>query len=96
MAGGKILRARGSFLHRRTRHAWQAALIAIAGLGVPGAVAPPRPAQPFTVHEVASFSTPWAMDFLPGSGVRLTKMALLTEKEGRLWLVDTATGQRRR
>jgi glucose/arabinose dehydrogenase len=32
------------------------------------------------------------MDFLPGSGVPLTKMALLTEREGKLWLVDTATG----
>jgi len=35
------------------------------------------------------------MAFLPGSGVALTKMALLTEKEGKLWLVDTATGKRR-
>lgn len=49
-------------------------------------------ARPFTVAEVASFSTPWAMDFLPGSGVPLTRMALLTEREGKLWLVDTATG----
>ena len=48
--------------------------------------------RPFAVTEVASFSTPWAMDFLPGSGVPLTKMALLTEREGKLWLVDTATG----
>ena len=51
-------------------------------------------APPFTVTPVASFSTPWAMAFLPGSGVRLTGMALLTEREGRLWLVDTATGIR--
>ena len=48
--------------------------------------------RPFTVTEVASFSSPWAMDFLPGSGVPLTKMALLTEREGKLWLVDTQTG----
>ena len=48
--------------------------------------------RPFTVTEVASFSTPWAMDFLPGRGVPLTKMALLTERDGKLWLVDTATG----
>jgi len=34
------------------------------------------------------------MAFLPGSGVPLTNMALLTEKEGRLWLVDVATGKR--
>jgi glucose/arabinose dehydrogenase len=46
------------------------------------------------VAEIASFSTPWAMAFLPGSGVPLTNMALITEKEGRLWLVDVASGQR--
>jgi len=34
------------------------------------------------------------MDFLPGSGTALTKMALITEREGKLWLVDTATGKR--
>ena len=34
------------------------------------------------------------MDFLPGSGVPLTSSALVTEKEGRLWLVNTATGSR--
>lgn len=50
--------------------------------------------RPFTVTEIADFSTPWAMAFLPGSGVPLTTMALLTEKEGKLWLVDTATGKR--
>ena len=50
--------------------------------------------RPFTVHELAEFDTPWAMAFLPGSGVPLTNMALLTEKEGRLWLVDAATGKR--
>lgn len=51
--------------------------------------------RPFTVTPVATFSTPWAMDFLPGSGVRRTATALVTEKEGRLWLVDTASGARR-
>ena len=51
--------------------------------------------RPFTVHEVASFSTPWAMDFLPGSGVSLTNLALLTEREGKLWLVDVRDGNRR-
>lgn len=50
--------------------------------------------RPFTVAEVASFSTPWAMDFLPGSGVPLTSAALVTEKEGRLWLINTADGNR--
>jgi len=51
-------------------------------------------ARPFTVTEVADFSTPWAMAFLPGSGVPLTSMALLTEKEGKLWLVDVSNGKR--
>jgi aldose sugar dehydrogenase len=51
--------------------------------------------RPFTVAEVAKFSTPWAMDFLPGSGVPLTNLALLTEKEGKLWLVDVRNGSRR-
>ncbi|HET9811323.1 MAG TPA: PQQ-dependent sugar dehydrogenase [Sphingomicrobium sp.] len=50
--------------------------------------------RPFTVTEVASFTTPWAMDFLPGSGVPLTNAALLTEKEGTLWLIDVVTGKR--
>jgi len=50
---------------------------------------------PFTVAEVAKFSTPWAMDFLPGSGVPLTNLALVTEKEGKLWLVDVRDGSRR-
>ena len=51
-------------------------------------------ARPFSVSEVARFDTPWAMDFLPGSGVRLTNMALLTERSGKLWLVDVATGKK--
>ena len=51
--------------------------------------------RPFTVSEVMDFSTPWAMAFLPGSGARLTNMALVTEKEGTLWLVDVASGERR-
>jgi glucose/arabinose dehydrogenase len=50
--------------------------------------------QPFAVTPVAQFSTPWAMSFLPGSGVRLTNMALVSEKDGRLWLVDAANGRK--
>jgi len=49
--------------------------------------------RPFTVTKIAEFNTPWAMAFLPGSGVPLTNMALLTEKEGKLWLVDVANGK---
>lgn len=34
------------------------------------------------------------MDFLPGSGVPMTNMALVTEKAGKLWLVDVTNGQK--
>ena len=93
---------RGHILQPGTKRApsrlvWQAALllsVATAACGQATTKPAGTSAPPFTVHEVATFSTPWAMAFLPGSGVRLTKLALLTEKEGKLWLVDTATGKR--
>ena len=83
-------------------------LLALTACGTsdPGAAQPNEAAQkaappvttpsgrPFTTAEVASFTTPWAMDFLPGSGRPVTNMALVTEREGRLWLVDVATGER--
>jgi glucose/arabinose dehydrogenase len=50
--------------------------------------------RPFNVTSIAEFNTPWAMAFLPGSGVPLTNLALLTEKEGKLWLVDVRNGHR--
>ena len=53
-------------------------------------------ARPFAVSEVAKFDAPWAMDFLPGSGVRMTNVALVTEKPGKLWLIDAATGKKTR
>ena len=49
---------------------------------------------PFTSKEVANFASPWAMDFLPGSGVPLTSTALVSEREGRLWLIDVNSGER--
>ena len=69
-------------------------LLVVAACGSAPSQSAATAERPFTVNEVAKFSTPWAMDFLPGSGVRLTNMALLTEKEGRLWLLDVATGRR--
>ena len=48
-------------------------------------------ARPFSVSEVAKFDTPWAVAFLPG-----TTTALVTEKPGRMWLVDVAIGQKQR
>jgi aldose sugar dehydrogenase len=50
--------------------------------------------RPFTVTPVADFGSPWAMDFLPGRGLPLTSAALITEREGKLWLVDTKTGNK--
>jgi glucose/arabinose dehydrogenase len=51
-----------------------------------------RSDRPFTVTEVTKFDSPWALAFLPGSGVPLTNIALVTEKRGRLWLVNVETG----
>ena len=44
---------------------------------------------PFSVAPVATFGSPWALAFLPG-----THDALVTEKPGSVWLVDTATGKK--
>lgn len=44
--------------------------------------------RPFVVQEVTQFGAPWAMAFLPG-----TEQALVTERTGRLHLLDTTTGQ---
>ena len=66
--------------------------VAQSNEGVRQAAGPAQSERPFNTAEVADFTSPWAMDFLPGSGRPLTNMALVTEKEGRLWLVDVATG----
>jgi glucose/arabinose dehydrogenase len=47
----------------------------------------PSSEPPFTTAPVATFDAPWAMDFVPGS-----TSALVTEKGGRLWLVDVGSG----
>jgi glucose/arabinose dehydrogenase len=41
----------------------------------------------FVSTAVATFDSPWAMDFLPGSTT-----AIVTEKPGRIWLVDLRSG----
>lgn len=46
---------------------------------------------PFATSPVATFDSPWAMAFLPG-----TQTAIVTEKPGHLWLVDTGTGAKQR
>lgn len=89
----KSILQRGEWRNRPHRPLWQAALLLFpvaCGQATTGNAQTSAP--PFTVQEVAKFSTPWAIDFVPGSGVPLTKIALVSEKEGSLWLVDTATG----
>jgi ABC-type glycerol-3-phosphate transport system substrate-binding protein len=44
----------------------------------------PATRPPFTTAEVTTFDSPWAMDFLSGSGVPRTNTALVTEKAGPL------------
>lgn len=49
----------------------------------------PETKPPIATAEVASFDNPWALAFLPG-----TNTALVTEKPGRVWLIDVRTGQK--
>ena len=49
----------------------------------------PASEPPFTTTAIATFDNPWALAFLPG-----TNSAIVTEKPGRLWLVDVKTGQK--
>jgi aldose sugar dehydrogenase len=71
-----------------------ASLIAAACQPVASDAAPASNSdKPFDVAVVADFDEPWAMTFLPGSGVPMTSTALVTQKNGTLLLVDTATGK---
>ena len=54
------------------------------------AQAPAAADRPFDAVEVARFDEPWAMTFLPDGRL------LVTEKAGRLWVQDVATGKRTR
>jgi glucose/arabinose dehydrogenase len=44
---------------------------------------------PFATAAIATFDNPWALAFLPS-----TDIAIVTEKPGRIWLVNAATGQK--
>ena len=74
-----------------------AGLVLVLGAcgSAPSAGAGPSSAErPFTETAVATFNEPWALDFLPGSGVPKTNMALVTERGGKLWLVDVTNGRK--
>ena len=47
--------------------------------------------RPFVLTPVATFDAPWAMTFLQGGTT-----ALVTEKPGRIWLVDLSNGRKQR
>ena len=73
-----------------------AALLVLAACGAATSqpAAQPSAERPFAATEVTTFNSPWALDFLPGSGVRMTNVALVTEKAGKLWLVDVTNGKK--
>jgi glucose/arabinose dehydrogenase len=48
---------------------------------------------PFDSKAVATLDEPWAMTFLPGSGIEMTNVMLVSEKKGRLQLIDTKSGK---
>ncbi|HEX5239211.1 MAG TPA: PQQ-dependent sugar dehydrogenase [Sphingomicrobium sp.] len=54
-----------------------------------GAANLPLSQPPFASTTVATFDNPWAIAFLPG-----TSTAIVTEKPGRIWLLDVRTGQK--
>ena len=70
-------------------------LAACGGGGSSGQPANPQPADPpatgaaFSTTAIATFDSPWAMAFLPG-----TNLAIVTEKPGRIWLVDITNGSK--
>ena len=76
------------------RHIQVAMLLALASCSS-SMTAQASSERPFTTTAVTTFDSPWAMDFLPGSGVPMTSLALVTEKPGRIWLIDVASGRKR-
>jgi glucose/arabinose dehydrogenase len=57
--------------------------------GAGGAANLPSSEPPFTTSAIATFDNPWALAFLPG-----TQVAIVTEKAGRIWLVDVSSGRK--
>ena len=75
--------------------AMEAGLLALAACGSSAttgnqvAAAPVSGDVTFVSTRVATFNSPWAMDFLPGS-----RLGIVTEKPGRIWLVDLGSGHK--
>jgi glucose/arabinose dehydrogenase len=74
-------------------------LLVVAACGAPGATSAQSSdnetassssgGRPFAVTELATFDSPSAMAFLPGGST-----ALVTEKPGRIWLIDVTNGRK--
>jgi len=64
-------------------------LLMVAGCGASPSASAPSAGPPFTSTPVATFNSPWAMDFIPGGTT-----ALVIEKRGRLWLIDVSNGRK--
>lgn len=50
---------------------------------------PQGQSRPFRTSVIASFDSPWAMAFFPGSTI-----AVVTEKPGHVWLIDVVNGRK--
>src|SRR3954465_7433506 len=75
---------------RRLSQAALSVLLAACGSSAPTAAQPVgSPGRPFVTKAIATFDSPWAIAFLPG-----TTTALVTEKPGRMWLVDIGSGRK--
>jgi glucose/arabinose dehydrogenase len=73
-----------------TRVSQIALMLMVASCGASPSASADAPGQaPFTTAAIATFDSPWAMDFLPGGTT-----ALVTEKRGRLWLIDVSNGRK--
>ena len=79
-----------------TRAAFMQGAAALALMGCAASNSPEAQAAepPFTISEVLTFESPWALDFLPGSGRPLTSTALVSERAGRLWLINVENGEK--
>lgn len=79
--------------------AWRVMQAAICLISAGCSAASPPAAEPhrapFALRAVAAFDTPWAMDFLPAIGRAPVNAALVSEKDGRLWLVNVDSGERK-
>lgn len=64
-------------------------LLASCGSWPSASAGEPSPSTPFTMAQVATFDSPWAMDFIPGR-----PFALVTEKAGRVWWIDLTNGRK--